>query len=199
MEPAGGDCGSLYSVYRAARAGDEEGMRQAWTTAESAVSSLDDEVVNALEAAVEDGEANAATRLAADILFGEPEPATLDGALASLLGSLLYWFGFVASFVLFFRAHSREEVVDRLRWAYRTVGVDIRDTETVDGLERTTFRCPYRTLGAGRYVQRHACHEVLDRVDDGYVTFLERRRGIDYQRPRGCAVSECCYSEVSEL
>lgn len=197
MEPAGGDCGSLHSVYRAAREGDREGMRQAWTTAEPTVTGLDDGVVDALEAAVDDGDTDSASRLAADLLFREAEPAALDGSVASVIGTLLYWFGFVASFVLFFRAHSREAVVDRLRWAYRTVGVDIRDTETVDGVERTTFRCPYRTLGADRYGQRHACHDVLDRVDDGYVSFIERHREVSYDRPRPCAGGPCCYSEVS--
>jgi len=88
--------------------------------------------------------------------------------------------------------------VQRLRWAYSTVGVDIRDTETIDGIERTVFRCPYRELGANRWGKRRACHDVLDRVDDGYVTYLDRHRDVDYQRPRACTASGCCYSVVAE-
>jgi hypothetical protein len=39
---------------------------------------------------------------------------------------------------------------------------------------------------------------VLDRVDDGYVTFLDRHRDVEYDRPRPCAGGPCCYSEVTE-
>jgi hypothetical protein len=132
------------------------------------------------------------------LLVGDDAAPTLVGPAAAFIGTLLYTVGYVAAFGLFFRARSRQAVVRRLRWAYRTVGVDIRDTETADGVERTVFRCPYRTLGAGRWGRRRACHDVLDRVDDGYVTFLARHRSLDYDRPRACAASECCYSEVAE-
>jgi hypothetical protein len=57
------------------------------------------------------------------------------------------------------------------------------------------FTCPYRNVGADECGKRWVCHEKLDRVDDGYVTYLGER-GIDYQRPRGCG-GEQCYSEVS--
>ena len=46
---------------------------------------------------------------------------------------------------------------------------------------------------------------MLDRVDDGYVTYLERHRDIDYRRPMDCAGSgvcddpEHCFSEVTAL
>jgi len=50
-------------------------------------------------------------------------------------------------------------------------------------------------VGARIYGEKWVCHEKLDRVDDGYVTYLAKR-GIDYQRPRGCDGSEVCYSTV---
>jgi SAM-dependent methyltransferase len=159
---------------------------------------FDEATVERLESAVGSGDAAAAREHAAALLFADDEATTLDGPGVRLLGALLYTFGYVASFVLFFGATSRTAVVDRLRWAYRTVGVDIRDTETVDGVERTTFRCPYRNLGADRWGQRRACHDMLDLVDDGYVTWLARHRDLDYRRPRACAASQCCYSAVSD-
>ncbi|GAB7094042.1 hypothetical protein JCM30237_11940 [Halolamina litorea] len=107
----------------------------------------------------------------------------------------LHDFGYVIAHGLFLGADSPESVVKRLRLAYRLVGVRIDDTGT-DGGERTTFTCPYRDLGADRYGKRWLCHEKLDRVDDGYVSYLDER-GIDYQRPRGCANSAQCYSTVA--
>jgi len=109
---------------------------------------------------------------------------------------LLHGFGYAAAHLLFLGASSPPEVVRRLRWAYRTVGVRIDETASADGTERTTFTCPYRDVAAGRCGKRWVCHEKLDRVDDGYVTYL-RERGIDYQRPRGCSGSEQCYSSVA--
>ncbi|MFD1599891.1 hypothetical protein [Halobellus rarus] len=114
----------------------------------------------------------------------------------SILERLLHDFGYAAAYVLFLGASSPERVVRRLRWAYRTVGVRIDSTASTDGTERTTFTCPYRDVAAGRCGKRWVCHEKLDRVDDGYVTYL-RERGIDYQRPHGCAGSEQCYSSVA--
>jgi hypothetical protein len=79
------------------------------------------------------------------------------------------------------------------------------ETPQVDSVERTIFLCPYRNLAASWFGEKWICHDILDRVDDGYVTYLRRQKGIDYQRPRGCAdlaycdESEYCYSEVSEL
>ncbi|MDX1744655.1 MAG: hypothetical protein R3324_01850, partial [Halobacteriales archaeon] len=101
------------------------------------------------------------------------------------------------AFLLFLGARTPPAVVRRLRLAYRLVGVDIQRTETVDGTERTVFLCPYRNLLAGRYGEKWVCHEKLDRVDDGYVTWLARHRDIDYVRPQSCAEGECCFSEVS--
>jgi hypothetical protein len=114
----------------------------------------------------------------------------------SLLERLLHDFGYAAAHVLFLGASSPEQVVRRLRWAYRTVGVRIDSATSEAGTERTTFTCPYRDVAAGRCGKRWVCHEKLDRVDDGYVTYL-RERGIDYQRPRGCAESERCHSSVA--
>jgi hypothetical protein len=60
-------------------------------------------------------------------------------------------------------------------------------------------------LAANWFGEKWICHDILDRVDDGYVTYLRRHKGIEYQRPRGCAdlaycdESEYCYSEVSGL
>lgn len=196
MQTDGKGCGELYELYVAARADDLDAVRRTWPSVES---TLDDPTGDRLREAVNEEDLDAIEAHTAALLFEEAESPTLDDWPARLVGTLLHAFGYVASFVLFFRAHSRETIVSRLRWAYRTVGVDIRDTETVDGVERTVFRCPYRNLGADRWGQRRACHDVLDRVDDGYVTFLEKHRDIDYQRPRACAASECCYSEVSEL
>lgn len=194
-----GSCGPLHAVYAAAREDDREGMQAIWRAVEPDPGVLDRDLVDELDEAVAAGNTVEVKRAVEGVLFREEEAPTLTGRAATIVGTVLYWFGYVASFVLFFHAHSRESVVNRLRWAYRAVGVDVRDTETVDGVERTTFLCPYRNFGADRFGLRHACHDVLDRVDDGYVTWLERHRDIDYQRPRACAASGCCYSEVSEL
>lgn len=121
-----------------------------------------------------------------------------------MLERLLHGFGYLIAPVLFFRADRSKEVVRRLRLAYRLVGVDVRKKSRIGGIERTEFRCPYRNLGADRYGTKWVCHRKLDRVDDGYVTYLRRHKGIDYRRPRDCAETgdcdpECCFSEVSEL
>lgn len=115
----------------------------------------------------------------------------------------LHAVGYLLAHVLFVGAHTPEAIVRRLRIAYRLVGVRIVETPTVDATERTVFLCPYRNLAAGRVGRHRLCHDILDRVDDGYVTYLRRHRDIDYQRPRSCArlaycgASEYCYSEVS--
>lgn len=120
-----------------------------------------------------------------------------------MLRKALHAFGYAVAHVLFVGANSPRSVVARLRLAYRLVGVRIVETPRVDGTERTIFLCPYRNLAATRFGRKWACHDVLDRVDDGYVTYLRRHRDIDYRRPRGCAElayceeSEYCYSEVS--
>lgn len=122
-----------------------------------------------------------------------------------MLRALLHAFGYVVAHVLFLGADAPETVARRLRLAYRLVGVKIVETPRVDGAERTIFLCPYRDLAAGRFGRKWLCHDVLDRVDDGYVTYLRRHRDVDYQRPTGCGDlsycedSEHCYSEVSEL
>jgi len=109
---------------------------------------------------------------------------------------LLYGFGYVLAHGLFLGASSPARVVRRLRLAYRSVGVSIDETEREAGAERTTFTCPYRGVGARFYGEKWVCHEKLDRVDDGYVTYLAER-GIDYQRPRDCDGSDQCYSTVA--
>ncbi|MFA1610862.1 hypothetical protein [Halobellus rubicundus] len=109
---------------------------------------------------------------------------------------LLHDVGYALAHVLFLGASTPEQVVSRLRVAYRSVGVDIDDTDSERGAERTTFTCPYRDVAAGRYGERWVCHEKLDRVDDGYVTYLAER-GIDYQRPRACPRGGQCYSTVA--
>lgn len=114
---------------------------------------------------------------------------------------LLHGVGYLLAHVLFLRAHSPASVVRRLRWAYRLVGVRIVETPQVDETHRTVFLCPYRNLGAGRWGRKWLCHEKLDRVDDGYVTYLARKRDITYHRPRGCTkAAGCeepyCFSEV---
>lgn len=114
-----------------------------------------------------------------------------------MLERALYWFGYAFAHLLFLGAQTPEAVVSRLRLAYRLVGVDIRETETVDGVERTVFLCPYRNLLAGRYGEKWVCHEKLDRVDDGYVTYLARHRDLQYDRPQSCPDAACCFSEVS--
>lgn len=192
-------CGPVYELYAAARARDADAVESVWADGRPAVAALDSDLAEQLDDAQSAGDTGQVAARAAELLFVEEESATLDGPVWTAAATLLYWFGYVASFVLFFRARTPETVARRLRWAYRTVGVDVRDTETDDGVERTVFRCPYRSVAAGRFGQRRVCHDVLDRVDDGYVTFLERHRGLDYDRPRACAASDCCYSEVSEL
>lgn len=190
-------CGPLYDLYAAARAGDPERVRTVWERFN--LLGVDDDAVDELEAAIENGDTETVETLAADLLFVEEEASELDGPIARWVSTVLYGFGYLASFVLFVGATSPMEVVDRLRWAYNQVGVTIQDTESSDGTERTVFQCPYRHLGADQYGERRVCHDVLDRVDDGYVAFLARHRGLDYDRPRRCAGSACCYSEVGEL
>lgn len=120
-----------------------------------------------------------------------------------MLRKLLHAFGYLVAHVLFLGARTPRAVARRLRLAYRLVGVRIVETPRVDGVERTIFLCPYRDLAAGRFGRGWLCHDVLDRVDDGYVTFLRRYRDVDYERPRSCEAlaycddSEYCYSEVS--
>jgi len=115
----------------------------------------------------------------------------------------LHALGYAIAHVLFLGAYTPRQVVRRLRIAYRLVGVRIVETPRVDGVERTVFRCPYRNLGASRYGEKWVCHDVLDRVDDGYVTYLARHRDLDYRRPTDCAdlpycdESAHCFSEVS--
>ena len=122
-----------------------------------------------------------------------------------MLRRLLHDIGYVIAHLLFIGATTPESVVKRLRVAYRLVGVRIVETPQVDSTERTIFLCPYRNLGTTWFGEKWICHDILDRVDDGYVTYLRRHKGIDYQRPRGCADlaycddSEYCYSEVSDL
>jgi len=122
-----------------------------------------------------------------------------------MIRRLLYLFGYAAAHVLFLGASAPRAVARRLRIAYRLVGVRIVETPRVDATERTIFLCPYRNLGAGRFGRRWVCHDILDRVDDGYVTYLRRHRDIDYQRPRACTdlpyceESAYCYSDVSDL
>lgn len=113
-----------------------------------------------------------------------------------MLRGLLHGLGYLLAPLLFLGANTPSAVVRRLRIAYRLVGVRIVETPRVDDVERTVFLCPYRNLGATRFGEKWVCHDILDRVDDGYVTYL-RERGIDYQRPRGCPGSEQCYSTVA--
>ncbi len=121
-----------------------------------------------------------------------------------MLRRLLHHVGYVIAHVLFVGAKDPKSVVRRLRIAYGLVGVRIVETPRVDSVERTIFRCPYRTLGSTWFGEKWVCHDVLDRVDDGYVTYLRKHRSVDYQRPKGCSElaycddSEYCYSEVSE-
>ena len=122
-----------------------------------------------------------------------------------MIERLLYVFGYVLAYGLFFRAETTQTVVRRLRLAYRLVGVRIEKTTCTDGTERTVFRCPYRDVSADRYGEKWVCHKKLDCVDDGYVTYLKRHKEIDYDRPRSCEQmadcedSVCCFSEVSAL
>jgi hypothetical protein len=122
-----------------------------------------------------------------------------------MLRRALHAFGYVFAHVLFLGVDAPESVVRRLRFAYRLVSVEIVETPRVDDTERTVFCCPYRDLAADRFGKRWVCHDVLDRVDDGYVTYLRRHKDIDYRRPRSCThlayceKSDHCYSEVSRL
>lgn len=122
-----------------------------------------------------------------------------------MLREALHTFGYAVAHVLFLGANTPQSVVKRLRLAYRLVGVRIVETPHINGKERTIFLCPYRNLATGWFGEKWLCHDVLDRVDDGYVTYLRRHKDIEYQRPRGCAEfayceqSKYCYSEVSRL
>lgn len=123
--------------------------------------------------------------------------------IESMLEKGLHTVGYAIAHVLFLGANTPEAVVRRLRFAYRLVGVKIVETPHVDGVERTIFLCPYRNLAATRYGEKWMCHQKLDRVDDGYVTYLRRHKDIDYQRPHSCTdLAYCtdsayCYSEVT--
>lgn len=116
----------------------------------------------------------------------------------------LYWFGYAFAHLLFLGASTPRSVVRRLRIAYRFVGVRIVKTPAIDGTHRTVFLCPYRNLAANRFGKKWLCHERLDRVDDGYVTYLRRHKDITYHRPQSveeldsCANAAYCYSEVSQ-
>lgn len=121
-----------------------------------------------------------------------------------MIEKALYWVGYLIAPVLFFHASTPQAVVRRLRLAYRLVGVRIVETQQIQGTERTVFRCPYRSLGVSLFGEKWLCHQKLDRVDDGYVTYLRRHKNIDYQRPRSCTdlpycdQSAHCYSEVTD-
>lgn len=117
--------------------------------------------------------------------------------MAAMIERALHAIGYAIAYVLFFRAKTPQAVVRRLRLAYRLVGVRITHTSRENGVERTIFRCPYRNLLAERYGKRWVCHQKLDRVDDGYVTYLRKHRDIEYRRPRSCSGSERCFSEVT--
>jgi hypothetical protein len=121
---------------------------------------------------------------------------TDDPTDLTLFERALHDFGYAFAHALFIGASSPPEVVRRLRTAYQLVGVQIDETASEPSGERTTFTCPYRNVGAGNCGKRWVCHEKLDRVDDGYVTYLAER-GIDYQRPRGCSESDQCFSTVA--
>lgn len=121
-----------------------------------------------------------------------------------MIGRLLHGAGYVVAHVLFLGAKTPGSVVRRLRVAYRLVGVRIVETPRVDGVERTIFLCPYRDLATTWFGEKRLCHDVLDRVDDGYATFLRAHRNIEYERPRGCGALEYCeesaycYSDVAD-
>jgi hypothetical protein len=122
-----------------------------------------------------------------------------------ILRRALHAFGYTFAHLLFLGVNTPRSVVRRLRLAYRLVGVKIIETPRVDDAERTLFVCPYRDLAANWVGKKRLCHDVLDRVDDGYVTYLRHHKDIDYQRPRDCgnlaccSDSEYCYSDVSRL
>jgi len=108
---------------------------------------------------------------------------------------LLHGFGYVLAHGLFLGASSPERVVRRLRLAYRSVGVSIDDTASEAGAERTTFTCPYRDVGARIYGEKWVCHEKLDRVDDGYVTYLAKR--VSTTSDPGAATGARCVTPPS--
>lgn len=122
-----------------------------------------------------------------------------------MIRRLLHNIGYLFAHILFLGANTPKSVVVRLRVAYRLVGVRIVETPQVDSAERTIFLCPYRNLASSWFGEKWICHDILDRVDDGYVTYLRQHKDIEYQRPRGCsdlqycAESAYCYSDVSEL
>lgn len=120
-----------------------------------------------------------------------------------MIRRLLHGFGYVFAHLLFLGADTPTSVVRRLRIAYRLVGVRTVETPSIDEVERTIFLCPYRNLGTRWFDERWLCHDILDRVDDGYVTYLGKHKDIEYQRPVSCAElaycesSEYCYSDIS--
>ncbi|MFB6254847.1 MAG: hypothetical protein ABEI06_09565 [Halobacteriaceae archaeon] len=122
-----------------------------------------------------------------------------------MIRRLLWAVGYIIAPVLFLGANTPEDVVRRLRFAYRLVGVSIEETGEIHATQRTIFLCPYRNIGSRWVGEKEVCHDILDRVDDGYVSYLARHKNIDYQRPQSCdnlqycEKSEYCFSEVSDL
>lgn len=122
-----------------------------------------------------------------------------------MIRRLLHHVGYLLAHVLFVGANTPSAVAERLRFAYRLVGVRIVETPRVEAVERTIFLCPYRHVGASWFGAQWFCHDVLDRVDDGYVTYLRRKKDIAYDRPQGCSnlaycdASAYCYSDVTDL
>jgi hypothetical protein len=111
---------------------------------------------------------------------------------------LLYLLGYVLAPLLFVRARDAKAVAKRLRLAYKLVGVKIIDVIATDSGERMVILCPYRNILADKYGERGFCHSKLDRVDEGYASYL-RRRNIRYRVPQHWRTSEYCYSEVSVI
>jgi len=111
----------------------------------------------------------------------------------------LHDFGYGLAYFLFAGSDEPESVVKRLRLAYRSVGVRIKECDTTQqGCERTVFKCPYRNLTPGDYDEKGFCHKKLDLVDDGYVSYLDEKKGLEYRRPRSYGETELCYSEVCD-
>jgi len=127
-----------------------------------------------------------------------PEEFDYDELPETLDEQILHDFGYGLAHGLFLGADDPESVVKRLRLAYRSVGVRIKECETTDeGCERTVFKCPYRNLTPGDYGEKEFCHKKLDLVDDGYVSYLDEN-GIEYRRPRSYGDTELCHSEVCD-
>ena len=114
-----------------------------------------------------------------------------------LLKNYLRAFGYLIAPFLFLGANDEETIAERLRFAYKLVGVKVIKVISQNSTEIMIFLCPYRNLSiTGK--PKEICHQILDKVDEGYADFL-RRKNIRYSGPKSYGKTDYCFSKVSKL